>query len=164
MIRVLVCLALVSFAQGLYVRVNQLGFAPVDVKTALVFGSEPLPPDFRIIDAGSGKVVFAGKVITAPGSWGQFQQHGELNFSALARTGRFIIEAGSARSLPFNVSPNSYTDLPDHLLEFMRQQRCGYNPFVDAVCHSFDGRTAFGPEPAGRTLTHPADGTTRAIN
>jgi hypothetical protein len=31
----------------------------------------------------------------------------------------------------------------------MRQQRCGYNPFVDAVCHSFDGRTAFGPEPAG---------------
>jgi len=39
--------------------------------------------------------------------------------------------------------------MADRLLEFMRQQRCGYNPFVDAVCHSFDGRTAFGPEPAG---------------
>ena len=35
------------------------------------------------------------------------------------------------------------------MLEFMQQQRCGYNPFVDAVCHTLDGRTAFGPEPAG---------------
>ena len=31
----------------------------------------------------------------------------------------------------------------------MRQQRCGYNPWVDAVCHSFDGRTVDGPLPAG---------------
>ena len=31
----------------------------------------------------------------------------------------------------------------------MRQQRCGYNPWVDAVCHSFDGRTVDGPMPAG---------------
>src|SRR2546423_1202455 len=31
----------------------------------------------------------------------------------------------------------------------MRQQRCGYNPYVDAVCHSFDGRTTYGPEPPG---------------
>ncbi len=34
----------------------------------------------------------------------------------------------------------------------MRQQRCGYNPWLDAVCHSFDGRTAYGPLPAGTYL------------
>ncbi|HVV00034.1 MAG TPA: glycoside hydrolase family 9 protein, partial [Verrucomicrobiae bacterium] len=28
---------------------------------------------------------------------------------------------------------------------FMREQRCGYNPWLDAVCHPFDGRTAYGP-------------------
>ena len=42
-----------------------------------------------------------------------------------------------------------YGELPDQLLEFMRQQRCGYNPWVDAVCHPFDGRTVDGPLPAG---------------
>lgn len=26
---------------------------------------------------------------------------------------------------------------------------CGYNPFLDTVCHPFDGRTAYGPLPAG---------------
>jgi endoglucanase len=31
----------------------------------------------------------------------------------------------------------------------MRQQRCGYNPFVGAACHIHDGRTAFGPQPPG---------------
>jgi hypothetical protein len=29
----------------------------------------------------------------------------------------------------------------------MRQQRCGYNPFLDIVCHKKDGRTAYGPMP-----------------
>src|SRR5688572_7688514 len=31
----------------------------------------------------------------------------------------------------------------------MRQQRCGYNPWLDAVCHSFEGRTDYGPLSAG---------------
>ena len=33
------------------------------------------------------------------------------------------------------------------LLVFMRQQRCGYNPFLDVECHQHDGRTAYGPRP-----------------
>src|SRR5688500_18436656 len=147
---VLACLALlVSLAQQLYIRVNQLGFAPADVKTAVVFGREPLPSEFRVVDAASGKVVFAGRVSPIAGGWGQFPHHAEADFSSLAMSERFVIEVGAARSGTFNIKESLYADFPDQLLEFMRQQRCGYNPFVDAVCHSFDGRTAFGPEPAG---------------
>jgi endoglucanase len=156
MIRALVCVTvLIACArntypqQQLYVRLNQFGFAPADVKTAVVFGRESLPPDFRIVNAASGEKMFAGPVTPIPGGWGEFQRYGELNFSSFMTGGRFVIEAGSSRSLPFTVGQSNYTDLADRLLEFMRQQRCGYNPFVDAVCHGFDGRTAFGPEPAG---------------
>lgn len=153
MICILACLAvLVSFAQELYIRVNQLGFAPRDVKTAVVFGSEPLPSEFRIVDAASGKVVLVRTIAPVPEAWGQFQRHADLDFTSLRTSGRFVVEAGSARSLPFEIGQNVYANVPDQLLEFMRQQRCGYNPFVDAVCHSFDGRTAFGPEPAGTYL------------
>ena len=150
MIRVLPCLALlISFAQEVYIRINQLGFAPADVKTAILLGSEPLPAEFRVIDAASGKVVFSGRVNPVSGSWGQFQHQAELNFSSLAASGRFVVEAGSSRSGSFRISSSIYTDVPDQLLDFMRQQRCGYNPYVEAECHTFDGRTAFGPEPPG---------------
>src|SRR5688572_4383900 len=147
---VLACLALlVSLAQQLYIRVNQLGFAPADVKTAVVFGREPLPSEFRVVDAASGKVVFTGRVSPIAGGWGQFPHHAEADFSSFKSDGTYVIEIGSARSPKFTISRTVNNDVSDQLLEFMRQQRCGYNPFVDAVCHSFDGRTAFGPEPAG---------------
>ena len=35
------------------------------------------------------------------------------------------------------------------LLLFMRQQRCGYNPYLDMVCHMRDGRTVYAPIPDG---------------
>jgi hypothetical protein len=156
MIRVLASVLLILAAQvsqaQVYIRVNQVGFTPTDVKTAIVFGNEALPSDFRIVDAASGKVVFTGRIAPVTGAWGQFQRHGELKFSSFTTDGRFVVEAGGGRSLPFNIKRSAYADFPDQLLEFMRQQRCGYNPFVDAVCHSFDGRTAFGPEPAGTYL------------
>jgi len=34
----------------------------------------------------------------------------------------------------------------------MREQRCGYNPWLDSVCHPFDGRTAYGPQTNGSYL------------
>ena len=154
-IRGLICLilpgifALNASAQTSYIRINQLGFAPRDVKSAIVFSNESLPAEFKLVDAATAKTVFAGKLVPASGGWGQFARHAELNFSTFKNQGRFVIEVGSSRSPQFIINNDAYTELPDRLLEFMRQQRCGYNPFVDAVCHSFDGRTAFGPEPAG---------------
>jgi hypothetical protein len=135
--------------EQLYIRVNQLGFNFGDAKTAVIFGTDPLPAEFRIVNAKSSAQLFKGKVEPLAGAWGQFARHGLLNFTGLTNEGHYVIEVGSARSPQFTIATSAYRDVPDQLLEFMRQQRCGYNPFVDAVCHSFDGRTAFGPEPAG---------------
>src|SRR5690348_10635662 len=132
-----------------YIRVNQLGFGPHDVKTAVAFGREPLPGMFRVLDAKTGAVVYTGKAVSLNGSWGEFAHHVELNFTQLHREGRFVIELGSTRSVEFAVERNINTDLADQLLDFMREQRCGYNPYVAAACHIFDGRTAYGPLPPG---------------
>ena len=132
-----------------FIRLNQLGFVPADHKSAIVFGREPVPAEFRILSAPTGATVFTGKLKPIAGSWGEFDRHSELDFSALKSEGTYVIEIGSERSPQFKISRSVNTGIPDQLLEFMRQQRCGYNPYVDAVCHSFDGRTAFGPEPPG---------------
>ena len=133
----------------IFVRLNQLGFAPGDPKSAVVFGGEPLPIEFRIVSVPAGSTVFTGKIKPIAGSWAQFDRHGEIDFSAFAREGSYVVEVGSTRSPQFRIARNVNSEISDQLLEFMRQQRCGYNPYVDAVCHSFDGRTAFGPEPPG---------------
>ena len=146
-----------------YIRVNQLGFRPHDVKTAVAFGREALPATFRVLDANTGAVAFTGKAVSLNGSWGEFDYHAELNFTVLKRKGKYVIELGATRSVKFAIERNIEGDLGDkkrdrkqqdvdvvdQLLEFMHEQRCGYNPYVDAACHTFDGRTAYGPLPPG---------------
>jgi endoglucanase len=139
-------------AQSLFIRVNQLGFRPHDIKTAVAFGREPLPAEFRILNARTRAVVFTGRTEPVAGRWGEFEYHAELNFSQLRREGRYLIEHGLARSREFAIERFVDRDVADQLLEFMRQQRCGYNPYVDASCHTFDGRTAYGPAPPGTYL------------
>ncbi len=54
--------------------------------------------------------------------------------------------------MPIVVDDAVFQPLPDLLLEFMRQQRCGFNPWLNAKCHQLDGRTAYGPLPAGTSI------------
>jgi endoglucanase len=135
-----------------YIRLNYLGFRPDNIKTALAFSRQPLPPDFRVVNATSGAVVFTGKTMPVNSTWGEFAHHAELDFTQLRTEGSYTIELGSTRSTKFSINKSVHAEIPDQLLEFMRQQRCGYNPYVDAVCHSFDGRTAYGPLPTGSYL------------
>jgi hypothetical protein len=137
---------------GFFIRLNAIGFRPHDIKTAVAFAREPLPTEFRILNAGTGAVVFTGRTKPIAGRWGEFTSHGELNFSTFRKEGIYEIEFGSTRSPRFSIGGNIHADIPDQLLEFMRQQRCGYNPYVDASCHGFDGRTAYGPAPPGTYL------------
>ena len=136
----------------LYVRVNQLGYRVEDAKVAVAFSSGALPVRFSVVGVEDRRVAFEGEVRRVAGRWGQFGNHAELDFTGLRKAGRYFLRLGSAESVSFEVGAGVYAVLPDALLEFMRQQRCGYNPFLDAVCHPFDGRTAYGPEAPGTYL------------
>lgn len=136
-------------ANDVFVRVNQLGYRSSDAKIAVVMSRDALPAKFEVIDGSSGKGIFESKLQRVDERWGQFDRHGRLDFSKLDKEGEFFIRVGDAKSPKFRIGASVYADLPDQLLEFMRQQQCGYNPWVDAVCHSFDGRTVDGPMPAG---------------
>src|SRR5947209_6150799 len=144
--------AAASADEQVYVRVNQVGYRPSDAKIAVAFARAPLPDRFTVVDAATRQAVFEGASKQVSGGWGQFEHHAELDFSQLKRPGRFFLSIGAARSQEFAVGETVYAGLPDQLLEFMREQRCGYNPYLDAVCHPFDGRTAYGPAPAGTYL------------
>jgi endoglucanase len=135
-----------------YIRINQVGYRPADAKVAAAMAGSPLPEKFSVVEAATGRRSFEGFAKPVAGSWGRFEHHAELDFSAVRRPGRYFLRLGAAVSPQFDIGAATYSPLPDQLLEFMRQQRCGYNPWLDAVCHPFDGRTAYGPAPAGTYL------------
>jgi hypothetical protein len=137
-------------AAEIFLRANQLGYGPDAAKLAVAFSTAPLPPDFAVVEAVSRNVVLTGRGHVVSGvRWGQFENHADLDFSPLRQPGRYVLRLGATESLPFTIGAGTYRDLPDALLDFMRQQRCGYNPWLDAHCHQFDGKTAYGPLPAG---------------
>ena len=141
-----------------FVRTNQLGYLPDDPKIGITFAADAVPAAFEIVDVNS-RVVLRGQV-TRPEvqRWAEFGAHGELDFSDVRAPGRYRVrfpEAG-VESHWFTVGVDVFASAADVMLGFLRQQRCGYNPTLDAVCHRFDGRTADGPRPAGAYL--PAHG------
>jgi endoglucanase len=139
-------------SSSLHVRVNQLGYKRSEPKLALAFSKASLPGKFSVVEAQTQRVAFEGRVKPVTGKWGQFEYHAELDFSPLKQVGRYFIRLEETSAPQFEIGDSTYHKLPDYLLEFMRQQRCGYNPWLDAVCHPFDGRTVYGPLPAGTFL------------
>ena len=143
----------VLHAEEIFIRANQVGYRPQDAKIGIAFAKAELPASFAVVAADSGAAVLQGKTKPVTGvKWGQFEQHVELDFSVLKAPGRYVLQVGESKSLPFVIGHGAYGELPGQLLEFMRQQRCGYNPWLDAVCHPFDGRTAYGPLTNGTYL------------
>lgn len=146
---IFLCAASIS-AQTVYVRVNQIGYLPADAKKAIAFSKTQLEGDFLLLDAATKKTVYraALKPVSAA-NWGaDFPFYYELDFSAFKLTGKYLLQLGNGIfSKEFSIG--AYPAYQEDLLVFMRQQRCGYNPFLDAVCHKRDGRTVYAPVPDG---------------
>jgi endoglucanase len=132
-----------------YIRVNQLGYQPAKTKNAVwcAKNAAEAPAQFWVLDAKSRKVVWQGKASKDFGAYGPFSQTCRLDFSGFRQTGRFFLRAGDAESPVFLIAADVYDKAPDFALRYMRQQRCGYNPFLRDSCHTHDGYTMYGPMP-----------------
>ena len=132
------------------IRINQAGYLPTDAKIAIAFSKTRLGGDFVLRD-NVNRVLFRGPLRSvAPPNWGgNFLYYYELDFSSYRQSGRHLIqlEESGATSREFSIGP--YPPYQAELLLFMRQQRCGYNPYLDMVCHTRDGRTVYAPVPDG---------------
>ncbi|HLF32818.1 MAG TPA: glycoside hydrolase family 9 protein [Cyclobacteriaceae bacterium] len=135
--------------EGIYFRINQAGYLPGDTKIAVAFSNSPIPQKFQVVPAGTKKAAYIGKAVKSslPG-WAPFGYYYILDFSILKKEGNYQILSGKdAISRSFPIGPDVYDEYADGLLEFMRQQRCGYNPFFNEVCHQHDGKVMYGPVP-----------------
>jgi peptidoglycan/xylan/chitin deacetylase (PgdA/CDA1 family) len=140
-----------AFAQTAQLRVNQVGYLETDAKKAIAFSRASLDGDFLLVDAATRKTIFRAplKAVLAE-NWGaDFPFYYEMDFSAVRQTGKFFLQLEKSQNISREFSIGEYPAYQEDLLFFMRQQRCGYNPFLDMVCHQRDGRTVYAPVPDG---------------
>jgi hypothetical protein len=133
-----------------HIRINQVGYHPNDPKVAIAFSHQPVEGSFALIDAEMNNQVYEGNIEPSKAEgWGRFNYYYELDFSSVSRSGQFFLRLSHTedRSTNFDIDSATYKNYVEDLLVFMRQQRCGYNPFLDVVCHQRDGRSFYGPMP-----------------
>ena len=148
----ILALAAVQTFAGSWVRINQIGYLPEATKVAVFMSNDAVQVDgFELIDAFTGEVAWRSDAVRPTGALGQMKTTCRLDFSALKADGAYYIKVlssgGETRSEIFPINPRVYDGAADFVLNYMRQQRCGWNPFFKDSCHRKDGIIVGHPDP-----------------
>lgn len=149
---VFVFFSLSVLASG-FIRLNQLGYLPQSVKVAVFISDESEDlQTFQVYETLSGKMVFESRTESADGAiWGKRTAY-RLNFSAYQKEGGYYLKLGNTTSPSFRISTDVYRGTADFVLNYMRQQRCGFNPYLKDSCHTHDGIIVDHPTKTGKHL------------
>jgi endoglucanase len=120
-----------------YVRINQAGYRPDDIKTAFVKVKKN-GLSFSVLDE-TGREVLKGKLSKAVRDEQAAEYTARADFSAVKRPGTYVIKCGEYQSFPFTVSKNVYTPLLTSALNYFALSRCGTSVtdpvFAHPQCH-----------------------------
>lgn len=149
---IVLALAAVRALAGSWIRINQIGYLPDATKVAVFMSDEAVQVEgFELIDAFTEEVAFKSGSIRPSGPLGRMKTTCRLDFSALRADGAYFIkvvsQTGETRSEIFPINSKVYDGTADHVLNYMRQQRCGWNPFFKDSCHRKDGIIVGHPDP-----------------
>ena len=137
-----------------HIRINQLGYLPGATKVAVAMTDADAPqrtvPQFDLVDVFSGEVVWSGRAETPEpcGTWKAFR----LDFSDFQTAGTYRIRFVDGQSEVFPVDGRVYDGTADFVLNYMRQQRCGWNPFLRDSCHVKDAYIVYHPTKDGQRI------------
>ena len=144
------CLACIQAQAEGWIRINQLGYLPTATKVAVYMGKE-MPAEFALVDAYTGEEVF--RADTRPtGPLGQMTATARLDFSGFRTPGAYRLKTADAMSETFPIGPQVYDGAADFVLNYMRQQRCGWNPFLKDSCHTKDAIIIYHSTKSGQHL------------
>ena len=136
-----------------WIRINQMGYLPQSIKVAVFMSEEGTQlSQFQLVDAYTEKVVRTFHHLKETGILGNMKSTYRLNFSDYNTPGVYYLKAGCAVSPRFPINAQVYHGTADFLLNYMRQQRCGYNPFTKDSCHVHDAYIVYHPTKSGQSL------------
>jgi len=138
-----------------WIRINQLGYTTHGIKTGIYCSkNKEVIDSFKLIEAGNKTTVASFPAGEGFGSYGPFQQTYRLNFSAFHAAGLYYLQAGTTISPVFSINDTVYNGAADFCLQYMRQQRSGFNPFLKDSCHTHDGYTLYAASAGLKDSSH----------
>lgn len=136
-----------------WIRINQLGYLPESKKVAVLISEEPIDvKECSLVDIFTEKVVYTFKSIRPTGALGNMQSTFRMDFSEFNVPGTYYLRTSNIQSPYFPINNRIYNGTADFLLNYMRQQRCGYNPFLKDSCHVNDGYILYHPTKNGEPI------------
>jgi hypothetical protein len=128
-----------------WIRINQIGYLPGSKKAGVWCSKEAITiSNWQLIDAQTKKIATSGKAGKAFGAYGPFVQSYRLDFSHFTKPGKYYLQAGGVKSPVFEIGNNVYKGSADFALRYMRQQRCGFNPYLKDSCHNRGAYSLYG--------------------
>lgn len=135
-----------------WIRINQAGYLPEDIKVAVLISHNDTDGFFEVRDAVSDEVVFRSNGAPAnPAKWA-LKSAWRMNFSSITKPGSYYIASNGTNSPIFRIGADVYDGIADFLLTYMRQQRCGDNPYNGELCHQHDGYIVDHPTRTGEHI------------
>jgi endoglucanase len=141
-----------TLAAQTVVRYNQLGYPPHGIKV-VVAGSKNSQfrlHQYEVKNISSGRTVLRVNKAAEKdfGAYGPFLHSYRINLTGIQKPGDYqLIINDSIRSGIIHIAHDVYKGSADFCLRYMRQQRSGFNPFLNDSCHQYDGYTLYGPMP-----------------
>ncbi|TKC03023.1 glycoside hydrolase family 9 protein [Pedobacter cryotolerans] len=137
-----------------WVRINLLGYQPQSSKVAIwASKTNHIPEKFELVDQ-SGKVVHTSTSVKTFGAYGPFKATARLNFSDFKTPGKYFIRIAEVKSPLIIIGDEVYRNTADFALRYMRQQRSGFNPFLQDSCHTHDGFVVYGAKAGIKDSTY----------
>lgn len=141
--------------QQSWIRINLLGYPTESIKVAIwASKTGEIPAQFEIVEKETNKIIYTSTNIKSFGSYGPFNQTARLNFSDFKSAGSFYLRANGIVSPLLLINNDVYKGAADFCLQYMRQQRSGFNPYLKDSCHTHDGFVLYGAKASIKDSTH----------
>jgi len=127
---------MLTYGVDAWIRINQLGYLPnAQKKAILISESSRQINQFSIHDALTNQELGLFNSGTNKGEFQSFKSTYILDFSDFKIQGAFYIKAGLIYSPTIFINKNVYLGTADFLLNYIRQQRCGFNSTTDPLSY-----------------------------
>jgi hypothetical protein len=124
-------------------RVNLGGYHPEMPKKALILSRVELDNPTVVLKSTDNETTQSFSAAISPAkAWKPFPFTYEVDFSEVSQLGTYQFSLGNVESEEFHIA--AYPFWQEDVVDFIRSQRCGFNPFVNAPCHTEDGLSFFG--------------------
>ncbi|MCB0668657.1 MAG: glycoside hydrolase family 9 protein [Saprospiraceae bacterium] len=132
--------------QNIFLRYNQLGYHPEEIPSMLILSDAPLSGSL-VLRNDTGKEIDLAIETVSEGKWGGLPHQYLIQLPDNPDPGTYSVISGGKDLASIKIGKDIYSPYREDLLSFMRQQRCGYNPYFEDICHQGDGRIFYAPVP-----------------